>query len=106
MKMICRKCKRDRPLSEYRKYPSGTVKPYCKRCYADYQIQWKKKKNIKRNPDYDPDHTQMRHPNAMVMEGNVQKMMKKYAENEAKINNAHLPFEPQAGLCDQIIKGM
>jgi hypothetical protein len=48
----------------------------------------------------------MRHPNAMVMEGNVQKMMKKYAENEAKINNAHLPFEPQAGLCDQIIKGM
>ena len=98
----CRKCGKEYPLSHYPTYPSGTPKPYCRPCIALYQ----KKQRVrgKAQPDYAPDCTQMRHPNQLVMEGNVQKHMKKVYEEEQKL--AHLPFEPEAGLADQILKGI
>lgn len=99
----CSQCKKTKPLSDFDRYPSGTVKAKCKACYADYRRMWRKKKSIKERPDYMPECAQMRHPDRMVMEGNVQKAMKKYAEEGQKIVLAHLSFEADAGLCDIIL---
>ena len=99
----CGKCGIDHPLSEYGLYPSGTVKPYCRACVAQYQREHRKAR--KKQPDYAPDCTEMRHPDDMVHEGNVLKAMKKVADEEAKIKQAHLKFIPEAGLCDMILKG-
>jgi hypothetical protein len=103
----CTKCEQPKPLSDFDLYPSGTVKAKCKACYADYRRQWRMKKaafKIKERPDYMPECTQMRHPNPLVMEGNVMKAMKKVHDELTQI--AHLGFEPEAGLVDIILKDM
>jgi hypothetical protein len=94
----CRKCGKDSPLSEYRRYISGTVKPYCPACVAIYQKAHRKPAN--KAPDYTPDCTQMRHPDPLVMEGYVQKMMKKYADAEVILKQYRRRLLPTAGACD------
>jgi hypothetical protein len=73
----CTGCGKDEPEVQFNNYPSGTRMCSCKGCRAAYQKQWRKKKNIKSRPDYMPECTQMRHPDGMIMEGNVMKAMKK-----------------------------
>jgi hypothetical protein len=102
----CRGCGLDEPLVTFNSYPSGARFPNCKMCARLYQRKWRAKKDIKSRPDYMPECTQMRHPDDMIMEGNVQKHMKKVHDEERKITEARLGFIPEAGLCDQIIKGM
>lgn len=71
----CRKCGKEYPLNHYPTYPSGTHMPYCRPCISLYQKQQRAKSFAR--PEYVPNYTEMRHPNPMVMEGNVQKAMKR-----------------------------
>ena len=98
-------CKETKPLSDFGTYPSGTPKNKCKACHALYQKAWRNKTDdeIKNRADYMPECAQVRHPNRMVMEGHVQKAMKKVADEKAIIEESHLPFEAEAGLCDILI---
>ena len=98
----CRKCGTPYPLAHYPTYPSGTPKPYCRPCIALYQKEQRAKSFAR--PDYMPSYTEMRHPDPAFMEANVQNLIKKYADEQAKL--AHLPFKPEAWLADQILKGI
>jgi hypothetical protein len=101
----CSKCNEAKPLSEYYTKKNGKPIAMCKACKREALNAWRRRQPSRSVISlYTPNYTQMRHPDAMVMEGNVQKMMKKYAENEAKIDKAHLGFIPEAGLCDIIIE--
>jgi hypothetical protein len=102
----CTRCKEVKPISEFYLKKNGKPISMCKPCKSIYAKEWSEK-NIGNNikTEYSVSYTEMRHPNPMVMEGNVQKMMKKYHDEELKIAEAHLPFEAEAGLCDIILKG-
>ena len=51
-----------------------------------------------------PSYTEMRHPDPAFMEANVQNLIKKYADERAKLKEARLGFVPTAGTCDLILK--
>jgi hypothetical protein len=101
----CRKCGKSEPEVKFGSYPSGTRKPDCNVCVAIYQRAWQKDGGaVNPQPDYVPDCMGVRHPDEAVMALNVWFMTKEYEDRERKIEQAHLGFVPNAGLCDLILE--
>jgi hypothetical protein len=98
----CSQCKEEKPLSEYGLYPNGNPLAHCKTCH-NAMSDASRAKNVPKSR-VDPCYTEMRHPDPAFMEANVVKLIKIYADNETKIKQAGLGFEPNAGTCDLILR--
>ena len=94
-------CQQEKPLSEFGLYPNGKPLAHCKSCHNEASNASRAKRKM--NSRIEPDYTEVRHPDPAVMESNVEKMAKFYAEQEAKIKKANLKFTPEAGLCDILL---
>jgi len=53
---------------------------------------------------YQPDSTACRHPDEKVMRKSVIEKRKFYEKQQARIKAANLPFEPEAGLIDELLR--
>ena len=102
---FCTKCKTDRPETDFYVTQAGKMLRPCKFCkQARVRASRKQKPKETIKTVYSVSYTQMRHPDSMVHEGNVQKEMKRVADEIAKINDADLTTEAEAGRCDKVLK--
>jgi hypothetical protein len=104
---VCTKCKTNKSLSDYGLYVSGTVKAKCKACaalYAKERRQAYVNGDVKKQPNYVPDCTQMRHPDPLFMKAQVKKMARFYRKQKAKLKQAGLGVRSPAGVCDMVLE--
>jgi hypothetical protein len=100
-------CGKVLPLTDFHIRPNGKPIGRCKVCNNLYQREYRKKGRKEYVcSHHNTSYTEMRHPDPMVMEANVQGLIKKYADEERKIEQAGLGFIPKAGVCDEILKGI
>jgi hypothetical protein len=101
---FCTKCEEPKEISDFYTAPSGKMVRPCKKCKVEWLKEYRKKNpTLTIKTEYSVSYTEMRHPDPAFMEANVQELIKKYADNEAMIEQAGLGFEPTAGVCDIIL---